>query len=333
LGPVMDKNNHLAVRLIRLKTGDQWMNNEGAIAFIFSKAGTGCWTSKTVTHRINLGDVLILNGTADGQISADGQGDFLFRTFSFTVEHLFPLFESYEVSLLNKVIDNLKAVKMYAGNSSLAQECQKQIESVNPQFNLQHRGQLLMVATAILSVEFKQAQGQRTGFGQPGDHALQAFEKLSSAEVMNLSVGELAKKFNCSRRHLNRLFHDHFGVSVASLRMEMRLLKAVSLLRDAEIKIIHVAEQCGFNHLGLFNTCFKRRFGASPGQWRKARTPGKSPAAGSVDGAKSCPLQAKGFCPWIGTPTESSPVKNEPLGFVPGEQLGSPKNVVRKFQD
>ncbi len=30
-------------------------------------------------------------------------------------------------------------------------------------------------------------------------------------------------------------------------------------------KVINVATQCGFNHLGLFNTCFKRRFGISPG--------------------------------------------------------------------
>ena len=34
--------------------------------------------------------------------------------------------------------------------------------------------------------------------------------------------------------------------------------------------MIHVAEKCGFNHLGLFNTCFKKRFGASPEPWRKA---------------------------------------------------------------
>jgi transcriptional regulator GlxA family with amidase domain len=99
---------------------------------------------------------------------------------------------------------------------------------------------------------------------------VQVFEKLSASELINLSVGELADRFSCSRRHLNRLFHQHFGVSVAALRMEMRMLKAISLLRDADVKIINVAEQCGFNHLGLFNTCFKRRFGTSPGQWRKS---------------------------------------------------------------
>jgi len=99
---------------------------------------------------------------------------------------------------------------------------------------------------------------------------IQVFEKLSSAELLNLSVDDLAVRFSCSRRHLNRLFHQHFGLSITSLRMEIRLLKAVSLLRNPQAKVINVAEQCGFNHLGLFNTCFKRRFGVSPGQWRKS---------------------------------------------------------------
>jgi AraC-like DNA-binding protein len=127
---------------------------------------------------------------------------------------------------------------------------------------------------------------------------VQVFEKLTASELINLSVGELADRFSCSRRHLNRLFHQHFGVSVAALRMEMRMLKAISLLRDADVKIINVADQCGFNHLGLFNTCFKRRFGTSPGQWRKskmgsvANNQERKPANKPV-----CPLLADGSCP------------------------------------
>src|SRR5208337_3036484 len=105
-------------------------------------------------------------------------------------------------------------------------------------------------------------------------------------------------KFKCSRRHLNRLFHQYFGYSVASLRMEMRLLKAMSLLRDPDLKIIDAAEQCGFNHLGLFNACFKKRFGSTPGQWRKQSSNGENPASDVDVGHPSCPMHATGLCPW-----------------------------------
>jgi hypothetical protein len=69
------------------------------------------------------------------------------------------------------------------------------------------------------------------------------------------------------------------------------------LLRDANIKIINVAEQCGFNHLGLFNTCFKRRFGTSPGRWRKSTIRAVSAPTRKLENKPICPLQTTGSCP------------------------------------
>jgi hypothetical protein len=86
--------------------------------------------------------------------------------------------------------------------------------------------------------------------------------------------------------------------------MEIRLLKAVSLLRNPREKVINVAEQCGFNHLGLFNTCFKKRYGTSPGQWRKLALGGgnENPSSKKNEGKPTCPLHANGLCPWGGQP-------------------------------
>jgi hypothetical protein len=52
-----------------------------------------------------------------------------------------------------------------------------------------------------------------------------------------------------------------------------------------------VAEKCGFNHLGLFNTCFKKRFGTSPGQWRNLINQASNHAAEA--GAAGGALQGK----------------------------------------
>ena len=125
------------------------------------------------------------------------------------------------------------------------------------------------------------------------DHLLQVFEKLSANDLLNLSAGELAGKFGCSRRHLNRLFHQHFGFSVAGLQDGDADAQGQShFCAKRAAKIINVAEQCGFNHLGLFNTCFKRRFGASPGQWRALAEQTPAEAASTDHGEHSqCPLQ------------------------------------------
>jgi AraC-like DNA-binding protein len=264
---------------------------------------------------------LVLNGTVGGKLSVqDKKGEFLFWAFSVCFENLLPLFLGNEVSLLHNITDGYQSAKIYLGNSPLALECHRHLAVVPPQFNLDHRGQLIRIAATVLSVEFKDAQVRRSGFGRTEEHMVQVFEKLSASEIINLSVGELAEKFSCSRRHLNRLFHQHFGVSVAALRMEMRLLKAMSLLRDPDAKVINVAEQCGFNHLGLFNTCFKRRFGASPGQWRKTTLRAETTVKTKPEGKPACPLHATGLCPW-GGPMDAH--HSSPAGAIASTKAGA----------
>ena len=129
-------------------------------------------------------------------------------------------------------------------------------------------------------------------------HMVQVFEQMPGSEMLNLSVTEIADKFGCSTRHLNRLFHEYFGLSIAALRMEIRLLTAVSLLRDPDAEITNVASHCGFNHLGLFSTCFKRRFRLAPGEWRRACADPCDPPENLLAGDPNCRLQSIGLCPW-----------------------------------
>jgi AraC-like DNA-binding protein len=288
---LLNNQGHLSLRQTRLRPPEELDQQGEGITFLFSKGGVGKFTSPKAAHRLLPGDVLIFNGAVGGKLGVfENKGEFHYGTFSVCFENLLPLFAGSEISLLQHITEGFKAAKIYPASSPLAADCQRLLGLVPAQFDLDHRGQLIRIAASILAVEFKEAQSKRSGYARPEDHMIQAFDKLSASELISLSVGELASRFNCSRRHLNRLFHQHFGVSVAALRMEMRLLKAVSLLRDASAKIINVAEQCGFNHLGLFNTCFKRRFGASPGQWRKSALHVESLSARKLENKTSCPM-------------------------------------------
>jgi AraC-like DNA-binding protein len=260
--------SYLTLQVIRLKRFEAWRTEGPGFCFVLVKGGDGAYGSRSGAQRLSTGDVLVLN-SADGGKFAVTSDELVFWSFSVCLEHLFPLFASHEICLLQDTTENLKGPRLYPASSELAQECHRLVASAPPHGNVDHRSQMLRVAAAVLSAEFKNARTKRPGFVRMEDHMMQVFEKLSTAEMLTLSVSDMAHKFSCSRRHLNRLFHQHFGCSVASLRMEMRLVKALSLLRDPDVKIINVAEQCGFNHLGLFNTCFKKRFGNTPGLWRK----------------------------------------------------------------
>ena len=301
----MFAQDYLTLQLVCLKAPEEWVNKQGALSFVFPKGGAGKYLCGALNQGLAPGDVLVLNGAVEGKLCAADHGEMVFAIFSVCLEHLYPLFANNEICLLEGITDDFKRTKLYPASSPVALECQRLLGELPPQFNLDHRGQLLRVAAAILTTEFRNARSERVGYVRAEDHLAQVFEKLSAAELLSLSVDELAAKFSCGRRHLNRLFHQHFGLSVATLKMEMRLLKAVALLRNPDAKVISVADECGFNHLGLFNTCFKRRFGVSPGQYRKKANPNKARPAGLGAGSPGCAMRANGLCPWTGQPEQS----------------------------
>ena len=237
--------------------------------FAFLIRGKGNCLLGQISVNLSAGDMLVSLGPERSKLFVESESEMTFAYFCLRIEHIFPLFESLEISSLQTVIDKLKAAKVYSRTESISMRCKAWIAEVPKKHNLDHRSQLLRSASAVLSEEFDAAHSERTNDGGMELRILAVIEKLPSDQLLNLSVGELAAKFGCSRRHLNRLFHEYFGHSVASLRMELRLLKSICLLRDVNSKIINVAESCGFNHLGLFNNCFKRRFGVTPGVWRK----------------------------------------------------------------
>src|ERR1022692_209820 len=260
---------HLTLRLVHLNSPEEWKPKQAGLVFLIFKAGASEYVEDHVCVQIKAGDILILSEDSRGILRVFPNGEITFWCFSLRLEHLFPLFAGSEISLLQDVVAGLKNSKLLPASTALAAQCHRLIEEVPPQFNLDHRGQLLRVTAAILAGEFKTARHQRLGFGRTAERVLQVFEALSTDELLSFSVAELAVKFGCSRRHLNRLFHQNLGLSAAAIKMEMRLMEAANYLRDSQAKVIFVADQCGFNHLGLFNTCFKRRFGTTPGQWRQ----------------------------------------------------------------
>jgi len=291
---------HLTLRLVHLKPSEKWIFRANGLSFVLLKEGGGKCISKTITQRLAPGDVLVLNGTPEkkGGLFADEGTEMVFGLFAVNFEHLFPLFASNEIWLLQNIAEIFKGARWYGAASPLAKECHRLLAEVPAPFNLDHRSQLLRVVAAIFSEEFKNTEPHRVGTARTEEHMVRVFKELSAKELMNLSVGKLAGRFGCSKRHLNRQFHQHFGFSVAAMRMEMRLLKAATLLRDPDIKVINVAEQCGFNHLGLFNTYFKRRFGASPGRWRKISAQAEGQPVNPVHDGLVCPLRSNGICPW-----------------------------------
>jgi len=280
----MFDEDYLNLRLDRLKSPEVWTPKRQELSFLLPKRGAGKYVSGPDAGRFSKGDVLVFNGRGAGKVCALKRAGIVFWSFSLRVEHLFPLLASDEIFLLKQVTERLKGATLYPGSSRLARKCHRLAASAPPQGDLDHRSQVLRIAAAVLSVEFKNARSQRVGFFRIRNHRTQLFEELSATEFATLSVADMTHKFGYSRRHLYRLFHEQFGCSITSLKMEMRLMKALSLLRDPDLRTYNVAKQCGFKHWPYFRNCFKRRFRKTPGQWRKASALPESNPRGQWEG-------------------------------------------------
>ena len=293
---MLNNLEYMALNSVHLKSHGTWEHRGQGLVFLFVKNGLGKYSTKSTTHSLAPGDILVFDGTANPRIEAlDQRSELNFLSFSVCFDNLLPLFACNEICFLHNVLDSFKIAKKYSSGTPLAVECHRLLEVLPAQINLDHRGQLIRIAATILSAGFPERRNQQSRYLRTEDRIIEVFERLSDSEVINLSVGEMAAKLSCSRRHLNRLFHLHFGASVATLKMEKRLLKAISLLRDPYVKIIDVAGQCGFNHLGLFNTCFKRRFGLSPGRWRQSNGQPPQVAPPKAVHNKNRPLEFDGL--------------------------------------
>ncbi len=82
-----------------------------------------------------------------------------------------------------------------------------------------------------------------------------------------LTAADLAAMLGCSRARLYQLFKRE-GTTVGEVLRDARLERAARLLRS-EAKIGEIAWRCGYAEFSAFDRAFRRRFGVTPGDYRR----------------------------------------------------------------
>lgn len=92
--------------------------------------------------------------------------------------------------------------------------------------------------------------------------------KLAEALAEPISLTELAASVGLSPFHVARLFSRSVGMPPHAWRQQLRLNRALGLLRQG-MAVSEVAATLGFADQSHFNRQFKRAFGATPGRWQR----------------------------------------------------------------
>jgi len=96
-------------------------------------------------------------------------------------------------------------------------------------------------------------------------------------------VSELAAEMNMSRSNLLRKVKKETTLSVSQLIRQVRLERAMHLLRTSSFNVSEVAHQVGFSSTSYFIKCFREQFGYPPGEVGK----GNNEAVADVNTASS----------------------------------------------
>lgn len=89
----------------------------------------------------------------------------------------------------------------------------------------------------------------------------------------NPGLTDIARSVGISVAQLRRDFHRWGNQPPSNVFTEIRLQHAIELVVGTHLTLEQIAEECGYRDPGTFSRAFKRKFGASPKNWRTESSP------------------------------------------------------------
>jgi two-component system response regulator YesN len=88
----------------------------------------------------------------------------------------------------------------------------------------------------------------------------------------NISAQYLADKYHITPSYFSRLFHEKCGCTFPDYLVALRIERARELLLEREnLSIQEICELVGYSNASYFTTSFKKKYGMTPGQFRRSQ--------------------------------------------------------------
>lgn len=266
----MKYQSHLALDELDLPASVEWEVPASCWCFVCLSSGQGYWLAQGEVREVNSGDVLVLPPNRHGVFRASQLSPVKLHHFRFCPELMSELLTMAERHYFDKLAAEAHPpIRLLPASHAIAKQFGELCSRVDSHNGLLLRCQMLELVGKVFARELTPA-------GRTDAAALSAtkrikvlLEHLTEDEFLAASSEELAAYCGCSLRHFSRLFLQHFGVALRTRQTEMRLLKARRMLAETDSRVMTVAAACGYRHLGVFNSLFKRRFGMTPTDWRR----------------------------------------------------------------
>ncbi len=95
--------------------------------------------------------------------------------------------------------------------------------------------------------------------------------KLNNPSYFSATIPDLIKDIGYSYSHLNKMFKNKMGKSLADYHVSCKIKYAATLLEKTDIKIIDIANMLGYSNPGFFSSIFKKQYGLTPQKYRNEK--------------------------------------------------------------
>lgn len=87
----------------------------------------------------------------------------------------------------------------------------------------------------------------------------------------DITLTDIAEQVFLNPIYISRLIKEQTGKNYTDLLVELRIRKAVSLLKNTDLYVYEIAERVGYHNLKYFYKVFKKATGASPNDYRPVK--------------------------------------------------------------
>ncbi|WP_299847633.1 GlxA family transcriptional regulator [uncultured Roseovarius sp.] len=138
-------------------------------------------------------------------------------------------------------------------------------------------GKDLAVVVADMCIHFRsdsrkslQKSAYSVALSSRNQHLITAMQFMNENLENPVEIDEVATEADISRRQLERLFKKYVGVSPAQFYIDQRISRAHALLNETTLSVNEIAVATGFSSSSQLSLRFRKRFGKSPGAFRKS---------------------------------------------------------------
>ncbi len=128
---------------------------------------------------------------------------------------------------------------------------------------------LFMMIVGKLICNYPQPAVQLSGNLFPAYQLSEVIGFLNREYRNKITLHDILKRIPMSRSTLNRNFIKAFGMSPIHYLNKIRLDHAAQMLTSTDLSIGEIAQQSGFDDSNYFTRIFHKKYGTTPGKWRK----------------------------------------------------------------